>query len=72
MAPTRLNWIPNVEYVQAKNNNITVFLLRNPLWEEDDDKGPMITDDFGRTVPIQDHINVAQTLDRYKERILKA
>ena len=30
----------------------------------------MITDDFGRTIPIEANINLVQTQDRYEERIL--
>ena len=56
--------------MQAKNNQMGDFSSRNPLWEENSSQGPMITDDFGREIPIKAHINMVQTLNKYKERIL--
>ena len=59
-----------VEYVSMKENIIVDFLSRHPLWEEDTGHGPMIKDDFGRTIPIEAHVHAAQILDRYADRII--
>ena len=59
-----------VEYVPGKTNVITDFLSRNPLWDQDTGQGPMVEDDFGRTVPLQAHVHSAQLLHRYEEWIL--
>ena len=54
-----------VEYVPGKTNVIADFLSRNPLWDQDTGQGPMVEDDFGRTIPLQAHVHSAQLLYRY-------
>ena len=53
----------------GKNNCISDYLLRNPVRSKTKDEGAFVTDNFGRTVSIEAHVNAAQTLDRYENKI---
>ena len=53
----------------GKKNCISDYLLRNPVWSKTDEEGVFVTDDFEKTVSIETHVNTAQTLDRYENRI---
>ena len=57
-----------IEYIQGKDNAISDFLSRNPVWKKSINEGAYITDEFGREISIDQHVNAAQTIDRFENR----
>ena len=60
----------DVEYIPRKKNIIANFLSRNPLWDSKMGQGPLVTYEFGKTVPIQAQVHAAQVIDKFEDRIL--
>ena len=51
-----------VEYVPGKDNCISDYLSRNPVWRKSSEEGAYVTNDFGYEIPIEQYVNAAQTL----------
>ena len=57
-----------IKYVQGKDKAVSDYLSCNPMWNKSINEGAFITDDFGREISIDQHVNAAQTLDRFENR----
>lgn len=56
--------------MSAKDNLLADFLSRHPIWsQEQEDYGPWIVDNFGKKITVEAHINSAQVINRYEERL---
>ena len=59
-----------VQYLKGKDNEITDYLSRNPLWSpESNEHGLWIIHVFGKNIMVEAHICVAQTINTYEESI---
>merc|ERR1711867_220020 len=58
-----------VKYVSAKDNLLADFLSRNPIWtQEQEEHGPWIVDDFGKTITVEAHVSSVQVMN-FEERL---
>ena len=59
-----------MEYFRVKENELADHLSRHPIWcQESEDFGPWITNDFGKKITVESHINTLQTVNRFENRI---
>ena len=59
-----------MEYIRSKDNKLTDHLSCPPIWcQENEDFGPWITDDFGKKITVESHINTVQIVNRFEDRI---